>query len=327
MNSTMLTVPQVAELIRAGHNLLLAGDEVALHQLPAGNWIAGTIPYFMTESGGAFSRELVNVIELPRQALDCRIATHTAATLPGVFQEAPKNGFTVIILPAASPVLLDFALKASTYPGFATRPLVGWVSGMALEDAGQVAPKVVDGRSATFLEQEAVVMHVSLPPELIVEIGIVNLFEPGDGEAITFPTDGFSATEALVNGQRVCLARYLSDIHHNVQLPLVANMCGAMINTAIKAIDLEAGRVDFFAPVFKGVEYRIARPVGDYVQTFTRHMPDIPVGSLQFSCNCVLNYLYAEMEGKSTSRFMGPFTYGEVAYQLLNQTLVYMTIE
>ncbi|MFA7330059.1 MAG: hypothetical protein WC326_03190 [Candidatus Delongbacteria bacterium] len=327
MNSTMLTVPEVAALIQAGRNLLLAGDEGALRRLPAGNWIAGTIPYFMAETGGISSRELVNVIELPQQALECRILTHTAASLPGVFLEAPANGFTVIILPASSPVLLDFALKASTYPGFATRPLVGWVSGMALDEAGRVSPKVVDGRAPRFLEQEAVVLHLTLPPEQLVEIGIVNLFEPGDGALLTFPADGFSATDVLVDGRPTNLARHLEESHCNLQLPLVANMCGAMLNTSIKGIDAEAGRVDFFAPVFKGVEYRIAKPVGDYVQIFLSHMPDIPAASLHFSCNCILNYLYADLEGKRTSRFTGPFTFGEVAYQLLNQTLVYLTIE
>ena len=46
-----------------------------------------------------------------------------------------------------------------------------------------------------------------------------------------------------------------------------------------------------------------------------------------FSCNCILNYLYSELEGKKTGSFVGPITFGEVAYQLLNQTLVYLKIE
>ena len=50
------------------------------------------------------------------------------------------------------------------------------------------------------------------------------------------------------------------------------------------------------------------------------------VFSKSFSCNCVLNYLYAGLEGKKTGEFNGPATFGEIAYQLLNQTLVYLTI-
>jgi len=45
-----------------------------------------------------------------------------------------------------------------------------------------------------------------------------------------------------------------------------------------------------------------------------------------FSCNCILNYLYSELEGRKTDPFVGPITFGEIAYQLLNQTLVYMEV-
>ena len=46
----------------------------------------------------------------------------------------------------------------------------------------------------------------------------------------------------------------------------------------------------------------------------------------EFSCNCILNYLYGELEGKVTEGMYGPVTFGEIAYQLLNQTLVYVRI-
>jgi hypothetical protein len=45
-----------------------------------------------------------------------------------------------------------------------------------------------------------------------------------------------------------------------------------------------------------------------------------------FLCNCILNYLYSELEGKKTGEMSSPMTFGEVAYQLLNQTMVYLTI-
>jgi hypothetical protein len=46
-----------------------------------------------------------------------------------------------------------------------------------------------------------------------------------------------------------------------------------------------------------------------------------------FSCNCILNFLYGELEGKSIGTFTGPVTFGEIAYQLVNQTLVYVKAE
>ena len=46
-----------------------------------------------------------------------------------------------------------------------------------------------------------------------------------------------------------------------------------------------------------------------------------------FSCNCVLNYLYSNLEGKKVGSFTGPMTFGEIAYVLLNQTLVYLQVQ
>ncbi|WP_340301592.1 DUF6976 family protein [Roseobacter sp. HKCCD5988] len=34
------------------------------------------------------------------------------------------------------------------------------------------------------------------------------------------------------------------------------------------------------------------------------------VTGADYSCNCILNYLYGEMEGKSVSGFTGPMTFG-----------------
>ena len=61
----MYTVDEVKSKIEEGKNLILAGDEKTLASLPAGNWIAGTIPYFMAENGGLFSRDRIYVTELP----------------------------------------------------------------------------------------------------------------------------------------------------------------------------------------------------------------------------------------------------------------------
>jgi hypothetical protein len=327
MKTLMLTPAEVTRRINAGRVLLLAGDESLLRTLPRGRWIAGTIPYFMAEEGGRFSRELISVVELPELVTEARITAYDENSLSAVYSEAPANGFSVIILPSGSTVHLAFALQAPSFPGFATRPLVGWVSGVALEDLGGVTPKVFDGSNGHVLKQQAVVLHATLPEGKVAGIGIVNLFEPGDGDTIVFPEDGFSAREAWVNGHVVNFAQYVQEQGINVQLPLVADKSGTMINTSFKAVVADAGRVDFFAPVLKDVAYRVARPVGDYVSTFKQRTEDVAGGQLVISCNCILNYLFAELEGKQTGAFQGPVAFGEVAYQLLNQTLVYLTIE
>jgi hypothetical protein len=98
-----------------------------------------------------------------------------------------------------------------------------------------------------------------------------------------------------------------------------------MINVSIKAVDAKAGKVEFYAPVFQGLTYKIAAPVQDYVHEFQAALPKIETG-ITFSCNCILNFLYSNLEGKRTANVTGPITFGEIGYQLLNQTLVYLTI-
>ena len=49
---SMRTVDEARRLIEGGQPLLLAGDEALLQALPLGDWIGGTIPYFMTAQGG-----------------------------------------------------------------------------------------------------------------------------------------------------------------------------------------------------------------------------------------------------------------------------------
>ena len=76
-----------------------------------------------------------------------------------------------------------------------------------------------------------------------------------------------------------------------------------------------------------GLTYKVAAPVGDYVAAFKSNLPRSASGNIAFSCNCILNYLYSNLEGKRTGSITGPITFGEIAYQLLNQTLAYATIQ
>ena len=102
---------------------------------------------------------------------------------------------------------------------------------------------------------------------------------------------------------------------------------GAMINVSLKAVDAAKDKVQFYGPVFPHVAYRLARPfTGSYEAAFGHAIEDLPEKA-GFSCNCVLNYLYSELEGKRTGHVIGPMTFGEVAYVLLNQTVVHLTLE
>ena len=93
----------------------------------------------------------------------------------------------------------------------------------------------------------------------------------------------------------------------------------------IQQIDHERGKVSFYAPVFAGIEYRHARPVGDYVAEFMRRLPP-RADNIAFACNCILNFVYSNLEGRHTGSVLSPMTFGKIAYQLLNQTMVYLQV-
>ena len=325
LKTKLFSVEKVNSLIREGKKLIIAGDESILSRLPKGNWIGGTIPYFMDADGGKITDKRVYVTELPDYTFMTKTVVYNREDIYKVYTQSPKNGFSFIILPAFSDIHSDFALNCPKYDQFASKPLVGWVSGVDLKHVASKTPKVFDGKTASMYEQNAVVMHVVLPAYKRAEINIVNIFSQGAGDTLTFYNDGFSAKHVMVNGIRMKLKKYLVDEAVDIRLPLVADTFGAQINTSIQSI--EKDEVSFYAPVFAGVEYRIAKPFLNYVKEFNRKMPKEINGSILFSCNCILNYQYAELEGEKTKGFTGPVTFGEVAYQLLNQTMVYLTIE
>ena len=321
----LTTATEVANRIKAGERLLLAAEEKVLLSMPAGNWIGGTIPYFMGQKGGVVSREAVFVTEVPPALDQCRIVLYDTSSLRNIAKDAPQNGETFLILPASSQVHLDYAQNAPEYPGLFMKPIVGWVSGVHMDDLGKVSPKVVDGRTVRAYSDKGIALHGVLPAGLMAKIEIVNVFNQGTGDKISFTEGGFEVRNCLINGVEQKLSDYLVSRKIDTRLPLVADYSGAQINVSVQKVDSEKGVVSFYAPVFKNVEYRIAAPVPDYVSSFAKA---IPKGvDAAFSCNCILNFLYSELEGKVTEGMTGPITFGEIAYQLLNQTLVYLTIE
>lgn len=319
----LMSVAEATRCIEAGSFLSIAGDEALLRKLPCGNWIGGTIPYFMAQHGGEMNRDQVFVSATEVLAAPPCIRFHDLTSISRVCAEAPDNGYTVIIIPAFSALHSHYARHAPGFDDMFVKPLVGWVSGVHLDQLETAVPAVVNGQTGEFDSERAVVMHVPLPPERYAAVEIINLLEQGGGDRIRFLETGFSAGECLVNDVQVRLADYLGARAVDPSLPLVADYCGAMINVSFRGIDHEHGRVDFYAPVFEGVEYRLAAPRGASTAT----LPAAGGQAVAFSCNCILNYVHDGLEGRRTGGFTGPMTFGEIAWLLLNQTLVYLTIE
>ena len=328
MEQDILTSTEVARSITEGKVLLLAGEEKLLAELPRGRWIGGTIPYFITPTeGGISTREKIFVTDISRMAASVRLRSYTQDDLGMVYGEG-EGDCSFIIIPAMSGVHSAFALNAPNYKDFGARPLIGWISGVHLDDLGKMTPKVFNGETGEMTDRAAIVMHVTLPPGKTLDVGIVNIFEQREGDTLTFPEDGFSCREVAVNGVTQSFVDYIEQQKMDTKLPLVADYYGALINTSFQSVDKDTGEVKFYAPVFTGVRYKPAREIVDYSSAFTAQLEKLGLGegSVVFSCNCILNYLYSGLEGRNTDPFVGPATFGEIAYQLLNQTLVYLQV-
>jgi hypothetical protein len=325
MKNLYLSQDESAALVRSGVMAVFAGSEDALRNLPNGKWIGGTTPYFMTQDGGVIdSKKLFCTVF--EEALETKVVTLTATTLPDIAQGRYHDGFSYVLMPAFSDVHSTYAIDGPAYDGLCDQPVMGWVTGVLLSELGTRTPKVFDGTTGRMHEAAALVMHVRLPVGAGVELDIVNLFRQGKGAEIIFPASGFSVGECTVDGVSTNYAHYIRDHGIDTKLPLVADYAGAQVNVCVQSVDEKAGKVAFYAPLVKGESYRVAQPVADYGSAYAAGIGNAADAGRMLTCNCILNFLYAELEGKATAGFVGPVTFGEIAYVLLNQTLVRLSV-
>ncbi len=319
------TVLQIYRMIKAGRVLLLAGDEALLTQLPPGRWVGATSAHFMTATGGMTSRTLIFYTDITEHAQAVEIHHFDIDEMRMIAAKYPANGFAVVIVPGLSPFMTRFAQEVPDYPGVFDAPLIGWMSGVHIADIGRKAPKTFAGTPHAAADRAAV-MYVTLAPAYMAHLNILNLFAPDKGPAITFPEAGFAAGDCLIDGKPENLVRYIAAHQIDTRLPLVADQNGAMVNVSIRAIDTKRESLQFFAPVFPTMVYHFAKPVLEYPAAFNNACAETQMADTVCSCNCILNFLYAGLAGKSSGHFIGPMTFGEIAYTVLNQTLAYLSL-
>ena len=320
--SHVLTFDEASKLINDGKLLHIAGTEALLQKLPEGSWIGGSTEYFMADDGGKISGELLLVTEFPYE--DFSIQSYDAAEIANVANDSFDNGFSVVIMPYDSEVTIVYAENAASYENIFMRNIIGWISGVNLDIPGQ-KPIVVNGMTREVYTNKAIVLHLKIPEGKIAKINIINIFTPDENSpVIEFTEEGFSAVNCLVDGKEMALADYIEQNGIDVKLPLVGDYSGNGVNISFKSF--ENGVAHFYAPVFSGIKYRMAKKIPDYAAAFHSNIAGIRGENAIFSCNCVLNFLYGELEGKKIGTFIGPVTFGEIAYQLVNQTLVYVTV-
>ena len=321
ISNSLQTIPEVQAAIAAGEPLFLAGSRSALSQLPRGNWVGGTISYFMADEGGLRAEDRIFVTPIPSFAFHTRAEDYGPEDLARIYRDAPVHGFTFLVLPAGTQVHRLFAQQAPLFEGFLLRPVVGWVTGVPVDRIGLDVPAVFNGRTGAVLEDRCAALHVALPPTKMADLDTVNIFESAGGEVIRFSEIGFRVSQCRVGGKQANLADYISEQGISTEIPLIGDYSGSSINVSIQKVDPAAHTVDLYAPVSPGVDYRFAKPIMDYEEAFTRQI-DAQDAEPYFACNCILNYRYGHLEGKKTGNITGPITFGEIAHQLLNQTMV-----
>ena len=321
----LLSVAKTIELIEQDKTLVIAGDQTVLEQLPDGNWIAGTIPYFMTKEGGQYSEEKLFVTDFSEFSVDTIMKIYSTDTIENIVSDSFDNGFTLIIIPALTPVWHKYALESPDWDGLYNNPIVGWVSGVKYENFATKTPKVFIGNK--MFSDNAVAIHFKLPSQKIARLEIINVYEQSDDDEIYFEESGFGNNECLINGKKTNLYEYLNKKGIDETLPLVANYAGANINVG-SIWNKKEKRADLFAPVFPNIPYKIAKSRNiNYSQEFKLQLIKEHGSNIVFSCNCLFNFMNFKLIDKNICDVAGPITFGEIAYHVINQTFVYLIIE
>jgi len=318
----LMRFDDVSKKIAEGSLLHIAGTEDLIKKLPKGSWIGGSTEYFMSENGGKVSDDLLFVTTFPYS--EFTIKSYDEKNIADVTADAYDNGFSIVIIPFDSAVHKEYASRAAEFEGMFIKNIAGWISGLNLSKSGQT-PIAVNGLTGEAYSGKAAVLHIRVPDDKTVTIGVINIFSQDENSpVIEFTEEGFSAKKCLVDGKETVFADYITQKNIDTKLPLVGDYSGNGVNISFKSIG--SGLVNFYAPVFSGIKYRIAKPICDYACEFNSQLANFKDVQAVFSCNCILNFLYGELEGKNIDAFAGPITFGEIAYQLVNQTLVYVAV-
>ncbi|MDR1699597.1 MAG: hypothetical protein LBR68_00185, partial [Lachnoclostridium sp.] len=315
------TFDDVSSLILEGNLLHIAGPESLLKKLPKGNWIGGSIHSFMTSKGGIISNDLLYVDSF--DDLDYKIMSYDVDSVKNVTKDAYDYGFSIIIMPFMSPVLKFYAEEAHDFRDMFMKHIVGWVSGF--DEKNPTRAITINGQTGDIFTNHAVVLHLSLPEERNINVGIVNIFTPDENSPIIeFDQDGFQINKCLIDGEEAVLSEYMKQNNIEIKFPMIGDYSGNGINVSFALTN--DGSLQVGTPVFRNIKYRFSKPIVDYEKEFNRHVSKFRGIKPIFSINCGLNFTYGKLEGKKINTFYGPCSFGEIAYQLMNQTLVYVII-
>jgi len=335
MTQGFFTVAQVNAMIKNGDKLLLAGDAPLLSQLSKGNWIGGSCSRFVEKGKTlATTREKIFVHNITNIAANIKISIYDAKNISNIYDDAYDNGFSVLIMPFFSDVWSEYGVNCSNYSNFANRAVCGWVAVTPLYSDYEKNDEslVFSGESGQSYTNAAIVMHIGLSANNYAEIHVFTPFKPSDEDVITFEENGQQFEFAYINGVKQSFREYLisRNIDRSVDAGAGSRKClagdyaGFIMNVAI-AHESEADAekyVSFAAPIYKDVPYRIANMDSMSYEEEKKYFDDRVVCSF----TCITNSGHPEIFNKNLTQMNGPFTYGEIAYFLLNHATVYVTV-
>ena len=239
---------------------------------------------FVAGDGGTAERDRIFVTDITEHASEAKIRRKDDERLEHRLG-TPKR-LQRIIVPGMSDIHAMFAKDVQSFEGVFNSPLIGWISGVHLSEIGKRAAEMLRRHQYALGQKKPCRSHVRLPPGEAARVDIINLFKQGNGDVITFDTEGFASEgKCSIGGVPTSLASYIADRKIDTKLPLVADYNGAMINVSIQSVDTAGGKVQFYAPVFKDIKYRFAKPVPDYAGGFAEGVHDKHANKVAFSCN------------------------------------------
>ena len=322
----MKTLDEVSALVEEGRLLQIAGNADLLRQLPKGNWVGGSTEYFMTAEGGIVTDKLLFVTEFAKGKFT--ICDYGMDNIDQIAVEAYDNGFSILIMPFNSAVCMEYARKVPDYEDMFLKNIVGWVSGGNIKHLRQqgYSPIVVNGMTGEIHTDMAVVLHLEVPESQTVSVNILNIFSRDENAPyIEFDQEGYTVTTCRVDSKKMSFADYIAQSNLDTKLPIISDYYGYGLNVDIQRI--ENGVVQLGAPVFPGTKYRQAKAIHDYEAAFNEAFRKLKEVQAVFACNCLSNFMHGGLEGKKLNALFGPVVFGEIAYQLLSQTLVYVILE
>ncbi len=332
MEDKLLSVAEVSDLIGQGKLLALSGEENLLAQLPQGNWIGGTIPYFYLKGkSGLFDQDNIFVRDLTPYASDFSIQTYSSDNINSIAKNGFENGYQILILPALKKIHESFGLGSDDYDKLYDNPLIGWIAGVSLDDLGKGRhTKTFNGKTGESYTESGVAIHAALPDNKVARVEIINVFDPKneDGIEIEIEETGFQVKDCVINGEKRNLYDYIKENDIDIKYPLVCNYAGANINVSFESLKDGDKIVTFYAPLFKGNTYKFSSTSGTYAAAFRERVALLgeDKDKMIYNCNCILNYLYGELENHDIG-YSGPAVFGEIAYNLVNQTFTYLVID